>query len=37
MGDISYLDKMAANPIIRLGLELVPGFVNNLDKLKNKL
>ncbi len=37
MGDISYLDKMAANPIIRLGLKLVPGFVNNLDKLKNKL
>lgn len=37
MGDISYLDRMAANPIIRLGLELVPGFVNNLEKLKNKL
>jgi len=36
-GDIAYLEKMAASPLVRLALKLLPGFHNKLEDVKEVL
>ncbi|MDV2989208.1 MAG: NAD(P)/FAD-dependent oxidoreductase [Dehalogenimonas sp.] len=37
LGDMAYVDRMAGNLFVRLGLKLLPGFKNNLKAIKAKL
>lgn len=37
LGDMAYVDRMAGNIFVRLGLKLLPGFKNNLKAIKEKL
>ncbi len=37
IGDIAYLEKMAANPLVRFALKILPGFRNNIEAVKNGL
>ena len=37
LGDMAYVDDMSNNPIVRLGLRIMPGFQNKLKMVKEKL
>ncbi|ADJ25931.1 FAD-dependent pyridine nucleotide-disulfide oxidoreductase [Dehalogenimonas lykanthroporepellens BL-DC-9] len=37
LGDMAYVDYMAGNPFVRIGLKLLPGFENKLSLIKDKL
>jgi len=37
LGDISYTDSLASNPLFKLALSIMPGYNNNLKSIKDKL
>ncbi|XUX01448.1 MAG: hypothetical protein TUN42_04010 [Dehalogenimonas sp.] len=37
MGDITYLEKMESNPLVRLALRMLPGFRNNIKAVREQL